>query len=451
MKWGRPSFAHALLLGLLVPLGAADADAKGKAKADPTPIGSADGLVYEPIQNGEIYTDNATAQVPPVEGWWDSKICSGAYCVYANRRLAKGRGMAIVSKADEFQKLTRLEAHFDRGENKYFDDPVPFVSTEILEKGTGLTANKTLRRGKPLMTWSPVLLVHTSLFDDVPKKKDRTRLLEAAVSFLPQTTRTKFNTQRSSPSLHQTTNPTPKSIESILLAHPFEIDLGYATPHRPNQQQPDDDEGPAPHSKHYANFPETAVLQHDCRPNVAWHIDESFSLRLTVARKTQVGEELSVSYIDPFLARAERNAWVKRHRGSGGGCPCRACSPPGGEKGEEWAKGGKRLEEVLELKAVLRNHDSRGVTVEKVERFVKLFEEERLQVRLAEAYELAALNFNYLGEDRKAKKYADLAVQAGIVEGGAGSNDVVAMRVMAKDVKGHYSYQFTLKRRGLVQ
>jgi hypothetical protein len=432
-----------LLLGLLAPLAAGDSDAKAKVNADAPPAGSADGLAYEPIQKVEVYTDNGTAptaQVPPVEGWWDSKICSGVFCVYTNRRIAKGRGVVAVTKPEEFQKLERIEDHLNRGENKYLQDPVPFTTTEVLNKGPGITATQTIRRGKPLMVWSPVLIVHKSLFDQVPKKKERTRLLEAALSYLPPATQTAFNKQRVRPG--DAANANPRSIEDILLAHPFEIDLGYAT-HKQDELN---------HSKHYVNYPEISVLQHDCRPNVATYIDNAFALRATVARRVQPGEELTISYVDPFLSRAERSAWVKRHRsplGTEGSCPCKACSPPGGEKGEEAVKADKRLKEIISIRAELRNHESKKVDFAMIERFIKLYEEERLHAKFAEAYELAALNFNYIGDDKRAKKYADFAVQAGIVEGGVESNDVVAMRIMAKDVKGHYSYRYTLKRRGL--
>lgn len=444
MKGG---YSVTLLLGLLGILAAADAEKKAKAKAEKGP---ADGLAYEEIQKVQVYTDNATAPVhqsPPVEGWWDSKICSGSYCVYTNRRLNKGRGIAAVTRPDEFAKLERLEEHLDRGENKYHDDPVPFTETEVFNKGLGLTANKPIRRGRPLMSWSPILLVHKSLFDEVPKKKDRTRLLEAAASFLPPDTLATFNKfmRPASP-----TNGKQTSIEALLYAQPFEIDLGYATPRMYNPATGDDEQaGNQPHSKHFAVYPEAARLQHDCRPNVAYYIDRSFSLRTTVARKVQAGEELTVSYVDPFMDRKERETWVARYRGKEGDkkCPCQACSPSGGESKAK--KGDKRLKEILEIRKELRNHDSVKPTVPMIERFVKLCEEERLHAKMAETYELAALNFNYLGEDKKAKKYAELAVQAGIVEGGTESNDVVAMRIMAKDVKGHYSYRFTLNRRGL--
>jgi hypothetical protein len=47
------------------------------------------------------------------------------------------------------------------------------------------------------MSWSPVLMVHKNFFEDVVKKAERTRILEQAVSFMPEATRVKFDRQRS--------------------------------------------------------------------------------------------------------------------------------------------------------------------------------------------------------------------------------------------------------------
>ncbi|KAK0610049.1 hypothetical protein B0T17DRAFT_455723, partial [Bombardia bombarda] len=228
----------------------------------------------------------------------------------------------------------------------------------------------------------------------------------------------------------------PKSIEQILLAHPFEIDLGY-----PQTSQQGED-----HAKHIVNYPEVAVVQHDCRPNAAFYIDNNLSFRATVARRIAAGEELTISYLDPFLPRAKRREWVKKHRGLGKPCPCEACVQK--NSFEQLKKSDARMKELLKLQAKLKDHDSRDITVEMIDRYIKLFEEEKLHIRLGEAYETAAHNYNYLGEDKLAKKYADMAVQAGMIEGGSESNDVIAMKIMASDVKGHYSYQYTLKRLG---
>ena len=83
-----------------------------------------------------------------------------------------------------------------------------------------------------------------------------------------------------------------------------------------------------------------------------------------------------------------------------------------------------------------------------IARYIKLYKEEHLETRLADAYELAAVNYNYLGYSKEAEKYATLAAQAGSIEGGANSNNVIAMRIMAKDPVGHYSYKMKLKKQG---
>ena len=434
MAWGHISLTKVLLLGLVAPFSGVHA---ADSKSDTPQKGTNEGLAYEEIQKVQVYTDNSTAPAtpgvsPPTEGWWKSKICSGSYCVYTNRKVAKGRGIALVTKLDEFQKVERVEDHLNHGDNR-LEEPVLFTETEILEKGLGLTATKTIRRGKQLMSWSPVLLVHKEFFNDVVKKKERTKLLEAAVGFLPDATLASFNKQRARPG-ESSPQTNPRSIEEIILAHPFEIDLGagYRQDHS---------------SKHYINYPEISAFQHDCRPNVAYHIDSNMYMRATAARKISEGEELAIAYIDPFEPRKVRQDWVKRYRGAGKPCPCAACTQK--NKPELVKAHEKRMEELTSIRAELRNHDSRKVTVELIDRFLKLYDEEKLNAKLAEAYELAALNYNYLGDDKKAKKYADLAVQAGIVEGGKDNNDVIAMRVMASDIKGHYSYRFTLKRRGL--
>lgn len=437
MAWTRRPLVRALLLGLLAQLAIADTEAKAdadtKAKVQPPTAGSAEGLVSEQIEKIDIITGNATkpatgGKIPPVMGWWESKICSGEYCVFTNRKVANGRGLAAVTHFEDFQKLERVDDHLNKGENK-LEDPTLLEETEIVDKGIGFTASKNLRRGKKLASWSPVLIVHKDLFVDVKKKADRARLLEAAAAFLPDETRAKFDRQRMQ-GLAPGEGRKKRSIEDILLGAPFEINLGYEM-HAEK------------HSRHYVNYPEMAPFGHDCRPNVAFHIDNNFAMRTTVARRTSAGEELTITYIDPFLPKYKRQAWVRKHRGLGKECSCKLCSL----KGDEAKKAAARERELHELHAELRNHDSKIVTEEMIDRYLTLVDQERIQTRLAESYEYAALNYNYLGFDKKAKKYADLAVQAGIIESGPEGNEVIANRIFASDVKGHYSYRFTLKRR----
>ncbi|KAK4450875.1 hypothetical protein QBC34DRAFT_459166 [Podospora aff. communis PSN243] len=440
MAWGRRSLFRAVLLGFVAQVALANADAAAdadvKSKVDPPAAGSTEGLVYEAIDKQQVMTGNITTakpgKKPAIDGWWNSKICtvSGEYCVFTNRRLQKGRGLAMVSRFEDFQKAERIEEYLNKGENKVEEEGL-FTETEVVDKGIGITATKNIRRGKKLMSWSPVLFIHTDFFQDVKKKSERRRILEAAVAFLPDETRAKVDRQRIQ-GLKPGENQKTRSIEDIILGSPFEVNFGY-------------EYGQEKHSRHYAHYPEMAVVQHNCRPNMAYHIDPNFAIRVTVARRTQGGEELTLAYIDPFWPQYKRQAWVQKRRGLGKPCNCQKCNPKGGDA--EIKESEERVKRIEEILAKLKNHDSTDITEEMIDEFLALVDKESMHAKLADFYENAAMNYNYLGYDVKAKKYADLAVQAGIIEEGPDSNSVIANRIFASDIKGHFSYRFTLKRK----
>ncbi|KAK3334517.1 hypothetical protein B0H65DRAFT_503688, partial [Neurospora tetraspora] len=479
MAWlTRALFLLSLLSHLQLLTLAKTSDKKPAAAAPIAGAGPKEDLAYEEIDKFQIvYASNATFpnSIPPTDGWWSSPHClQSTYCIYINPTLSHNRGIVLLTKPTDFQKISRLDHHLsaatDRIEALTPDGSAPFEESYILSKGPGLTATMQLRRGKPLALAAPVLLVHKDFFGDIWRRSERNKLLEQAVSFLPPATRERFDRQRT---LSLGPSPdgkdgkgTKRSIEQILLASPFEIDLGSNsyTPLGAGGQ-----ESQADHSKHYVNYPSLSLFTHSCRPNIAFHIDGNLALKTTVARKVSPGEELSVAYVDPMKPRKERQEWVGKYRpssgsgsgsgeesgGGGGGCPCPACSghypsvlskqhghPHTSSPAEELAKSDARLTELESIRSELRNHESRKVTPEMIEKFIKLHVEEGLESKMAEAYELAATNYNYLGEDRKAKKYADLAVQAARIEYGRDANDVITMRIMAGDVRGHWSYQY---------
>lgn len=396
-------------------------------KADQVPLNSAQAneLVYESIEGLGNFASNLTAGWLGGAGWYNPKLCSNGYCVFANKAIANGRGMAMVTSSTHMQKLKRLEPVLNLpGINGPADPskPPPYEEKEIPGRGIVLVANQTLKRGDQVMSWSPVLIVHKSFYDDVPVE-EQTGLLAAAVALLPDATRAKFTRQVRAANAIKS-----RDIRDIVRKHSFESNLGYRF--APGESETE---------KHYVTFPEVTSVAHDCRPNMAYHIDYSHVHRTTAARKVLPGEELTISYISPFGSRAERQQWLKEWHGEG--CSCMQCH--GGATGDlgAIAKSDANLEEIQNIEKVLKDHTSRGVTTEMIARLIELYKEERLESRFSDMYETVALNYNNLGYAKRAKKYALLSAQAGAVERGPDANDILAMRIMADDPEGHYSYR----------
>ncbi|KAJ6532887.1 hypothetical protein DFH09DRAFT_932988 [Mycena vulgaris] len=80
-------------------------------------------------------------------------------------------------------------------------------------------------------------------------------------------------------------------------------------------------------STHRAIFPITSRCNHSCSPNAKWHWDaRSFSLTLQALRPIDTGQEITVAYITPTCARAERRAKLKMMYGFT--CRCPSCTRP---------------------------------------------------------------------------------------------------------------------------
>jgi hypothetical protein len=76
-----------------------------------------------------------------------------------------------------------------------------------------------------------------------------------------------------------------------------------------------------------------------------------------------------------------------------------------------------------------------------IEEYLALYNEERLESKVAGAYALAAVNYNMLGKAGMAKKYARLSVRTGILlDSGADGLDAHAMSVLADNPKSHWSW-----------
>ncbi|KAK1968369.1 SET domain-containing protein [Colletotrichum sublineola] len=353
---------------------------------------------------------------PEPRGWTGPHGCVGSYCLYANRDFADGRGIVIISTPKNVQKVRDLEKNLQS--QPLEEDPSsrapPFEIKEVEGKGLGMIANKTLARGDNVMLKTPVLLAHRAFIERTPAV-DQHALLGAVVGFLPPRTRDGFLSQMGHFGGHQ--------VSDIMATNSFQMDIGG---------------GAQGDGHHYGNYPEVSRYNHDCRPNVAFRIGADLRHRTTVVRPVKPGEELTITYLDPLGTRS-----VRQHRAKlawGFECGCSQC----GLAKKQAAESDARVLEIEELERLLSDVSAR-VTSAMVERYLKLHVEERLEAKMAGAYTTAALNFNLLGRNKMAAKYARLAVEAGTIENGPEAGDVEVMKALAADPKKHFTWRGRLR------
>ncbi|KAF3016754.1 SET domain-containing protein 5 [Neopestalotiopsis sp. 37M] len=186
--------------------------------------------------------------------------------------------------------------------------------------------------------------------------------------------------------------------------------------------------------QHFGNFPDVSRFNHDCRPNVAFYIDGNLTHHTHAIRDIEPGEELTISYLDSFRAREVRQQ--RAHASWGFACTCSQCSLSKDEADVSDA----RLYSIYEVENLLADLGNGKVTAEMIERLIDLYKQERLHFKIADAYTLAALNYNILGMAEMAQKYAQLSIDQGILEHGPEAPDIEAMRLLLANPQGHWTY-----------
>ncbi len=107
-----------------------------------------------------------------------------------------------------------------------------------------------------------------------------------------------------------------------------------------------------------------------------------------------------------------------------------------------------RIAQILELRREFQDYSAASrATPEMAELLVSLYEQERLDAMLYEAYSYAAMEWNGVGEPWMATKYAQLAVELGLVSVGEHDADVSEMAELAVDPWSHWSWMLRKSRR----
>lgn len=366
-----------------------------------------------PVLRQQNLTDIVNSLAGPPR-WTGGDQCVGAYCLYSSKGFAGGRGIAAITTAENIAKVKEVGDLLHQFEVSFNneDENLPFHVAEVQGKGNGVIANHRLSRGDPIMAHTPVLLIHQD-FKQESDQDGQKHLLDLALESLPEQTASLFMGQMAH-------NPDEHPVAARLTTNAFRLDLGGGD------------------GQHYGAFPEVGKTNHDCRPNAAYYVDQSTLMHITTAvRPIKAGEEITITYLDPLAHRADRQERAQSHWGFG--CTCPHCSATA----EENVESDTRLKEIKWIEGQLEDlkNSSNDVSVGLITYLVKLYEDERLHCRIANAYILAALNFNVLGYDQRAVKYAALAIDALKIEKGDGSPYVETMEELKRDPKKHPTFK----------
>ncbi|KAI3342053.1 hypothetical protein F4824DRAFT_272332 [Ustulina deusta] len=334
--------------------------------------------------------------------WSTSPDCFGEYCVYTSNDFL-GKGISLVTTASNHIRIAQIQIPETVSKTGYEKARI----VEIPAKGKGLIATRKIRRGERIMAANPSLLVHRNAFREL-QLEDIYYLMDMAVNNLPKARKESYLAQSGTMGGHKITD--------ILFTNSFQVALG-------------DYDG-----FHYGNFPEVSILNHDCRPNLAFFVDQHLTHYTHAVRDIEPGEELTISYIDALEIRSVRQERMQNSLGFS--CACSHCTLP---KRESDASD-SRLLAISRIESELSDFNSRASSPAMIEEYVDLYRTEGLEYKIAGAYTLAALNYNLFGKAGLAKKYARLSVEAGLVESGPHATDVRQMRILADDPRSHWSW-----------
>ncbi|KAI0458791.1 SET domain-containing protein [Xylaria acuta] len=340
---------------------------------------------------------------PGINIWNTLPDCFGDYCVYTNNNFF-GKGISLITTAPNHARVAQMQIPGTVLRSDYEKTRI----VEIQGKGKGLVATRTIGRGERIMAARPALLVHRDAFRELPLE-DIYHLMETAIDNLPRPRKESYLAQAGTMGGHKITD--------ILFTNSFQMALGGY------------DDG-----FHYGNFPEVSLLNHDCRPNLAFFVDQNLTHYTHAVRDIGPGEELTLSYLDALQVRSVRQ---ERSRNSlGFSCSCSHCTL---SKKESDASD-SRLLTISQIESELSDFNSKTSSPTMIEEYVALYKRERLEFKIAGAYTLAALNYNLFGKAGMAKKYARLSIEAGLFESGPDAADVQQMEILADDPRSHWSW-----------
>lgn len=110
------------------------------------------------------------------------------YCVYTNTNFRCGRGISVVTTPSIAASIAASSAFLSSGDCERPATHPPYEEVELVGRGNGLLANRTIERSELLLLDSPTFLLNSYAYtdlDDLP----RIKLMKKGMEQLPGPTR----------------------------------------------------------------------------------------------------------------------------------------------------------------------------------------------------------------------------------------------------------------------
>ncbi|PLW27771.1 hypothetical protein PCASD_16288 [Puccinia coronata f. sp. avenae] len=334
---------------------------------------------------------------------------SEPFCLFLNPTINQGSGLVIVAKLSTLHESLEGQLHLKDQAEK--NDAFTVVKMED-KGGMGAIASRRLEPGELVINSQATLLI--SVEDETFDRPDWQHIRKLAVDLLPLKTRAQVAR------LFGIGETQEAWISSAIEMNSFEISLGQ------NNDIP-----------FFAVFLTPSRLNHDCRPNTAFHVDnESLEIHMHALRVIQPGEEMTISYRDMSQIREKRQEDISHY---GFKCSCAHCRMSDAQAAES----DRRLVKLDVLSRQLLDWDRTAdkVMLDEAEELLELYLLEKLENNMADGYTIAAVTYNSFGHAHRARRYATQALASGVTYFGANWEEAEPLRELADTPEQHWSYR----------
>lgn len=180
-------------------------------------------------------------------------------------------------------------------------------------------------------------------------------------------------------------------------------------------------------------------INHDCCANASPQLDwKQLAHQLYAVRDIAANEEITISYFDTTKTLQDRQRFTQETLVFK--CACTQCKA----ERKFTNLSDDHINEILLLQQALENRQiAPAEPTATAQSLVDLYEQEGLHLYLAEAYAIAALEWNGQGYEYQARSWAYRAAKAGLDVGhGAGVDEYLSeMEPLLDGARSHWSYK----------